>query len=73
MGLRQSLSENLLLSVILFNVAGIAEQVVLKRAGVVGACFFLAKSFLARAGIKKFDKTQAKYVNKNFQEIDDES
>lgn len=72
MGLRQSFSENLLFSVVLLNVAGLAEQVLLKRAGIVGAGFFLLKSLLASAGIKKFDKTQAKYVNKDFQEVDNE-
>jgi hypothetical protein len=70
MGLRQTLSENLLISAILFNVAGIATEVVLRRAGIAGACFFLFKSLMASTKIKKFDKTQAKYVTKDFQEVD---
>jgi FtsH-binding integral membrane protein len=71
MGLRLTLSENLLLSAILINVAGLAEKVVLRRAGIAAACFFLLKSLMASTKIKKFDKTQAKYVNKEFQDADE--
>lgn len=71
MSLRQSLMENLVVSAILFNVAGLVEKAVIRNSGIVGGCFFLLKSYIANSKIKKFDKTQLKYVNKNFQEADE--
>ena len=71
LGLRQGLMENLLLSSILFNVSGLAAKALLRNAGIVGACYFLLQAVITNAKIKKFDKTQLKYVNNDFQEADD--
>lgn len=68
MGLRHGLMENLLLSSILFNVSGLATRSLLRNAGIAGACFFLFQALMNNAKIKKFDKTQLKYVNTDFQE-----
>ena len=71
LGLRQTLMENLVLSSILFNVSGLAARALLRNAGIAGACYFLLQAFVTNAKIKKFDKTQLKYVNTDFQEAGD--
>ena len=71
MGLRQGFMENLLLSSILFNVSGLATRTLLRNAGIAGACYFLLQALLTSTKIKKFDKTQLKYVNTEFQEAGD--
>ena len=58
------------MSAILFNVAGLVEKAVVRNTGIAGGCFFLLKSFLANTKIKKFDKTQQKYVNNGFEDGD---
>jgi len=68
LGLRQSVTENILLASVLFNIAGLAGRSLFRYAGIAGASFFLFQSFMANMKIKKFDKTQAKYVNKDFVE-----
>ena len=73
LGLRQTLMENLVMSSILFNVSGLAAKALLRNAGIVGACYFLLQAFVTNAKIKKFDKTQLKYVNTDFQEAGDMS
>jgi predicted unusual protein kinase regulating ubiquinone biosynthesis (AarF/ABC1/UbiB family) len=68
MSLRQGLTENLLFSSILFSASGLAGKALLRNAGMVGACYFLLQAVLVNVKIKKFDKTQLKYVNSAFQE-----
>lgn len=72
MGLRQTVMENILISSLLFNVAGLTSRVLFQGVGAAGATFFLLKAFIANAKIKKFDKTQVKYVNSDFVESADE-
>jgi len=71
MGIRQSLMENLVVSAILLNVAGLAKQSVARYFGIGGACFFLFQGLMTNVKLKKFDKTQKKYVNTEFQEVGD--
>ena len=66
MGLRQSVMENVLFASLLLNVAGLASRSLVQGLGVAGAAFFVLQSVVASAKIKKFDKTQAKYVNTEF-------
>lgn len=68
MNLRQNVMENILLASVLLNVAGLASRSIFRAAGVAGAAFFLVQGFVANAKIKKFDKTQLKYVNNEFTE-----
>ena len=66
MGLRQSVTENVLLSSVLFNVAGLASRSLIRGLGVAGAAYFLLQAFFANTKIKKFDKNQAKYDGTSF-------
>lgn len=68
MSLRQGLTENLLISTILLNVAGLAKQTLVRNFGVGAACYFVFQAFMTNVKLKKFDKTQKKYVNSDFQE-----
>lgn len=70
MALTQSKMDKLLVASLLLNVAGIASSRVLSSAGVIGAIAFGFQAFTANAKIKKFDKTQAKFVATKF--VDDE-
>ena len=71
MGIRQSLMENLIMSAILFNVAGLVKQTVARNLGIGGACFFLFQGLMTNVKLKKFDKTQTKYVTTKFQDAED--
>ena len=66
MNLRQSVSENILMSSLFLNVAGLAGRSLIRGVGIAGAVYFLIQMFAANAKIKKFDKTQAKYVSTDF-------
>lgn len=66
MTMTQSRTENLVLATIFLNVAGLATRSVLIGTGYAGATFFLLQAFLANTKIKKFDKTQEKYVQSRF-------
>jgi len=70
MNLSQARMEQILLSSVFLNVAGVAGTPILAGAGLAGAAFFGLQSFLANTKIKKFDKTQAKFVQTQF--VDDE-
>ena len=70
MELTQTRMENILLSSLLLNVASLATGPVVLSAGVVGAAAFGFQAFMANTKIKKFDKTQAKFVQTKF--VDDE-
>lgn len=69
-GLRQTFSENLMLAVLCLNGAGLASRALLRSSALAAASFFLLKTLLASANIKKFDKTQAKYDGAGFEEED---
>ena len=71
-GLRQDLMEKVLLASVCFNVAGLATRSLLRPLGIAGAVFFLLQSFITNTKIKKFDKTQAKYINTSFEGDGDE-
>ncbi|CAB9523843.1 OF BC1 COMPLEX KINASE 8, chloroplastic [Seminavis robusta] len=66
MTMTQSRTENLLLATMFLNAAGLATRTVLTGAGYAGAAFFLLQAVMANAKVKKFDKTQAKYVQSKF-------
>jgi len=66
MELTQQRMENILLASLLLNVAGIASGPILTTLGLVGAGFFSLQALLRNAKIKKFDKTQAKFVSTEF-------
>ena len=70
MELTQSRMENILLSSLLLNVAGLASGAIFSSVGIAGAAAFGFQAFMANAKIKKFDKTQAKFVQTKF--VDDE-
>jgi predicted unusual protein kinase regulating ubiquinone biosynthesis (AarF/ABC1/UbiB family) len=70
MELTQSRMENILLSSLLLNVAGLAAGPIVSSIGAVGAASFGFQAFMANTKIKKFDKTQAKFVQTKF--VDDE-
>lgn len=72
MTLTQSRMENLLLTSLLLNVAGLASGPLGTGAGLIGAAFFGIKALGGNAGIKKFDKTQAKFVATKFEDDDEE-
>jgi predicted unusual protein kinase regulating ubiquinone biosynthesis (AarF/ABC1/UbiB family) len=65
MNLRQTVMENMVLSTLLFNVAGLSGRALLRAAGIAGGAFFLVQTLLATTKIKKFDKTQLKFVSKD--------
>jgi predicted unusual protein kinase regulating ubiquinone biosynthesis (AarF/ABC1/UbiB family) len=66
MALTQARAENLILASILLNVAGFASKRLVGGAGYVGCAFFVLQALTANIKVKKFDKTQAKYVSKKF-------
>lgn len=68
MGLRQGAVENMLLASLCLNAAGLASKSLFRSAGLAGAAFFLLQTFIVNAKIKKFDKTQAKYVSSSFED-----
>ena len=72
LSLRQSVSDNLLISVLCLNCAGLAGQALLRSSAIAAGSYFLLKSLMASVAIKKFDKTQAKYDGSGFVEANDE-
>ena len=68
MVLTQARMETLLLGSVFVNMAGIATGTALTAASGIGAAVFFLKAFAANGKIKKFDKTQAKFVSTKFQE-----
>ncbi len=72
MQLTQSRTESLLLATMCLNLAGFASRAVVTGAGFAGFSFFLLQAFLANTKVKKFDKTQAKFVQRKFEGDDDE-
>lgn len=72
MALTQSRSENLLLATIFLNVAGFASKRLISGAGYAGFAFFIFQAFMSNIKVKKFDKTQAKFVQTKFAGDDNE-
>jgi predicted unusual protein kinase regulating ubiquinone biosynthesis (AarF/ABC1/UbiB family) len=70
MALTSRRMENLLLASVLLNTAALMARPLFRGAGIAGACFFAMQAFIANAKVKKFDKTQAKFVQQKF--VDDE-
>jgi predicted unusual protein kinase regulating ubiquinone biosynthesis (AarF/ABC1/UbiB family) len=68
MALTQGRMENLLLASLFLNVAGVVSRPLLASAGISGAAFFALQAFVTTSKIKKFDKTQAKFVTTKFVE-----
>jgi predicted unusual protein kinase regulating ubiquinone biosynthesis (AarF/ABC1/UbiB family) len=68
LALTQGRMENLLLASLLVNVAGITAGPILTGVGAIGGAFFGIQAFVANTKIKKFDKTQAKFVQTKFEE-----
>lgn len=67
MSMTQGRMENVLLASVLLNVAAALTGPVTSGVGIVGAAFFGLQAFTANAKIKKFDKTQAKFVQTKFE------
>ena len=72
MELTQSRMEKILLSSVLLNAAGLATGPILSSIGMIGAAAFGFQAFSTTTKIKKFDKTQAKFVQTQFAEDDEE-
>jgi len=70
MALTQERMESLLLTSLFVNIGGIAAGPIFSAAGFLGAANFGFKAFMANTKIKKFDKTQSKFVQTKF--VDDE-
>lgn len=68
--IRQTQMENIILASLCLNVAGFASRTIISNIGGLGSIYFVAKAFLALASVKKFDKTQAKFVQTKFEDDD---
>jgi len=68
MDLTQGRMESFLLSSLFLNIAGLAAGPVVAYAAFAGAAFFGFKGLSTNPKIKKFDKTQAKFVQTKFVE-----
>lgn len=66
MALTQDRTEKVLLASILLNVAGAASRPIVSAAGFAGFLALGLQAFAANAKVKKFDKTQAKFVQTKF-------
>jgi predicted unusual protein kinase regulating ubiquinone biosynthesis (AarF/ABC1/UbiB family) len=67
LSLTQTRSENLILASMLLNFGGFASRAVASYAGYAGFAFFAFQAFMANVQVKKFDKTQAKFVQTSFE------
>jgi predicted unusual protein kinase regulating ubiquinone biosynthesis (AarF/ABC1/UbiB family) len=70
MNLRYDVVENMIMSSVLFSICNLlkASNPYIRITSVGIGTYFLLKSAIASANIKKFDKKQAKYVNVDFVE-----
>lgn len=73
MALTQGRAENILLASVMLNVVGLVSGPLLSGVGAAGAAFFGFKAFMTNAKIKKFDKTQAKFVQTKFEDGEGEA
>ena len=65
MGLRQSISESALFSILCLNLAGLASRNVLRYSGIAGGAYFLFQTLMASTKLKAFDKKLAKFQSKD--------
>ena len=72
LALRQNMSDNMMLAVLCLSAANLATKTVLRSSAVAGAGFFLFKTLMGSANVKKFDKTQSKYDGSGFVDGDEE-
>lgn len=72
MALTQARQENVLLATVLLNVAGFASKKLVSGAGYAGFAFFIFQAVMANTKVKKFDATQAKFVQTKFTGDDEE-
>lgn len=70
--LTQSRMENLLLASVMLNVAGVMTWPIISAVSVLGAAYFGLQAFASNMKVKKFDKTQAKYVQTKFEDGNDD-
>jgi hypothetical protein len=67
MALTQTRVENIMLATVFLNISGFASRALISGAGYAGFAFFALQAFLANTKVKKFDKTQAKFVQTKFE------
>jgi len=72
MALTQSRVENLVLAGVFLNVAGFGRGIVLSSIGFGGAAAFVFQALMTNVKIKKFDKTQLKFVRNEFEDGESE-
>jgi predicted unusual protein kinase regulating ubiquinone biosynthesis (AarF/ABC1/UbiB family) len=70
--LTQGRMENILLASVMLNLAGVMTSRIVSGAGLLGAVYFGLQAFVGNMKVKKFDKTQAKYVQTKFEDGNDE-
>jgi predicted unusual protein kinase regulating ubiquinone biosynthesis (AarF/ABC1/UbiB family) len=68
MAMTQGRMENVLLASLMINVAGVMTGPIVTTVGVAGSAFFGFQAFMANTKIKKFDKTQLKFVQTKFED-----
>ena len=72
MALTQSRTENVLLASVMLNLAGAVSRPVVVGISAIGAAYFGVQALMSNAKVKKFDKTQAKFVQTKFEDGDEE-
>ena len=70
MALTNGRMENLLVASVLLNTAALMARPLFRNAGIAGAAVFACQALITNTKLKKFDKTQAKFVQQRF--VDDE-
>eukprot|EP00543_Licmophora_paradoxa_P000761 CAMPEP_0202453848 /NCGR_PEP_ID=MMETSP1360-20130828/11733_1 /ASSEMBLY_ACC=CAM_ASM_000848 /TAXON_ID=515479 /ORGANISM="Licmophora paradoxa, Strain CCMP2313" /LENGTH=720 /DNA_ID=CAMNT_0049073041 /DNA_START=182 /DNA_END=2344 /DNA_ORIENTATION=+ len=73
MALTSVRTESILLASVFINIAGVVSSPILAGTSIAGAAYFGLQSFMANSKVKKFDKTQAKFVQTQFEGGDEES
>ena len=71
MALTQGRSEKILLASAMLNVAALISRPWLSAISVAGAAYFALQAVMSNAKVKKFDKTQAKFVQTKFEDGDE--
>jgi predicted unusual protein kinase regulating ubiquinone biosynthesis (AarF/ABC1/UbiB family) len=72
MQLTQSRTENIMLATVCLNLAGFASRTAVTGAGFAGFGFFMLQALMANVKVKKFDKTQSKFTQTQFEGDDEE-
>lgn len=68
MSLTQSRMENVLVASLLLNLASVMARPVVSSVSLAGGIFFALQALISNTKIKKFDTTQAKFVETSFEE-----